>query len=144
MNKTILALLIAASASGQAQAPAPYISTFGAWALCASGAAAVLNIDCSWYTPGNETYSLNIPESKGGSAIGYSYAITATLMDGSTKSLAGVTLKNAVDGYTIVPHLVFGGVVKSTTIEVEELFPGAKVRAEGAPVSRLMRRRSTP
>ena len=140
MKQLLIALALAGCLAAQTQAPTPYLSTFGAWTFCVNGMADELHIDCSWYTPGTETYSLNIPDSAGGVAIGYRYSVMATLLDGSSKTLSGVVVKNAIQGYTTVPNLVFGGIVKATVIDVEEVYAGVRVRVEGPPVSTLRRR----
>jgi hypothetical protein len=98
-------------------------------------------MDCSWYTPGTETYSLNIPDAAGSIAIGYHYTVDATLVDGSSKTLTGVVGRNPQNGYTVVPNLVFGGILTNTVIEIEEMFPGVRTRVERTEVRMSMMNR---
>lgn len=140
MKPILIALAFAACLPAQTQTPVPYVSTFGAWTFCVNGMAEALHMDCSWYTPGTETYGLNIPAADGSIAIGYRYSVTATLVDGSSKTLSGLVVRSSVDNCTVVPNLVFGGIVKSTVIDVEEMLVGIRARVEGFPVSTLRRR----
>lgn len=138
MKRLLIALIATISLSAQSRSPVPYVSTYGAWTFCTNGMAEGLHVDCSWYTPGTETYSLNIPDAAGSIAIGYRYTVTATLVDGSSKTLTGVVAKNPQNGYTVVPNLVFGGILTTTVIETEEMYPGVRVRVERTAVRMSM------
>lgn len=65
----------------------------------------------------------------------YRYTVTAVLLDGSEKVLTGVAVKDALKGYTIIPGLEFGGVVKSAAIDIEDMYPGPRTKTQSTPVT---------
>jgi len=129
----IIALIYAGSllAQLQTQQQVPYLSTFGAWTFCINGIGSLLGTDCSWYKPGTEEYALHIPAS-GSGVVAYNYTVTVILESGVSQTLTGtVKRSDTVYGFTDVPKLVFGGIVKSAVIEVEELVGMGKKQSVG-------------
>jgi hypothetical protein len=114
----ICSLLLAGPAASAQQTT--FLTPIGLWSLCADGI--TIFPGCDGYQPGagTETYMLMI----GGPspAVAYSWTVTATLANGSVKTLTGVIMRsdNAA-GFTAALPLVFGGVVGSSTITVEDL-----------------------
>lgn len=115
----ILAALLAAPLLSQSTQPATYFITYGAWPLCTNGAAAALGIDCSWYTPGSESYMLGI-HSDSPIVTSYVYTIKAVLMDGRAVSTTALVVRNDDKlGYTNVFPILFGGIVNFDTLVVQ-------------------------
>jgi hypothetical protein len=123
MKTTILFLAsllsLAPIAHGETKAD---VYAFGAWPLCVGHVLTWVALDCTWYKPGTETYALGI-KTDSAATDAYSYKITASMQDGSTKVVEGTAARkdNELTGYTDIPNLTFGGIVESiVSIDVTE------------------------
>lgn len=108
-----------ATPSSGAASQGASLMVYGAWVLCADGVLPASN--CTWYTPGSETYMLEIPATNT-VATAYSYTISVVLKDGTAKTIQGAVIRDDQQfGYTVVEPISFGGMVESSTVVVQDL-----------------------